>query len=136
MSVPGTFHYCAFKATLLVCNASHLHHHLQYDTMLWGKSCLHHLEFFIADEDINPKDKEPWEDDEVSEDDQTVQISSISHVDVAPSSDYLLHPIGNHTWGECTHKPDNTFPLVLHQTKADKIKDALEASNDQAELLH
>ena len=65
----------------------------------------HHPESFIADKDLHLKDKELEE--EVSEDDDTVQISNVSHHDVAPNNAYPVHPTGNQKWGECTHKPDN-----------------------------
>ena len=97
----------------------------------------------LADEDINLKDKESWEEDEVSEDDDTVQISNVSHLDVAPGKTCPIHPTGNHKWGECTRNKSNestqrgtlTFSPSQHRDEAEINNDATVASNDQAELL-
>jgi hypothetical protein len=140
----GTFNYRAFEATYLACDAStpQLRQHVRYDALLRGGR-QHHPESFIADEDINLKDKELWEEDEVSEDDETVQISNVSHLDVASGDKCPIHPTSNHIWGECTHNPDNqsekrgtlTFSPRPHRTQADQQNDSMAASDDQAELL-
>jgi hypothetical protein len=87
--------------------APHLQQHVQYDALLKREHCLHQPKPFVADEDINLKDKESWEDEGVSENDDTVQICHVSHFDVAPDDKCQIHPTGNHKWGECTHNPDN-----------------------------
>jgi hypothetical protein len=145
MTSSGTFNYQAFEATYLACDAlaPHFRQHVQYDAFLKGDHRHHHPESFIADEDINLKDKELLEEDEVSEDDATVQISNVSHVDVAPGDACPIHPTGNHKWGECTQNPDNqlvkhvilTFSPIPQQTDADQQNSSLAASDDQAELL-
>ena len=76
-------------------------------------------------------------------DDETVQISNISHVDVAHDEKCPMHPSSNHKWGECIHNPANkpvqwgslTFSPLSQQTDADKENEVLSASDDQAELL-
>ena len=145
MSAPGTFNYRAFEATLLACDASapHLRQHVQCDALLWGEPRLHHPESFIADEEVNLKDKNSGDDEEVSEDDDTVQISNVSHLDVAPSDHCPIHQTGNHKWGECSHNPDNqsikrgalTFAPMPQQTAADQINNTMAADDDQAEFL-
>ncbi len=145
MTSSGTFNYRAFEATYLACDASapHFRQHVRYDALLRGDHRNHHPESFIADEDINLKDKEPWEQDEVSEDDETVQISNVSHLDVAPGDTCPLHPTGHHKWGECMQNPDNqsvkhgtlTFSPLPQQTEADQQNDSMAAGDDQAELL-
>jgi hypothetical protein len=140
MTSSGTFHYRAFEATYLACDASapHLCQHVQYDTLLRGDHHHRHPESFIADEDINLKDKELWEEDNVSEDDATVQISNVSHMDAALGNRCPIYPTGDHKWGECTQNPDNqsvkrgtlAFSPLPHQTEADQQNDSMAASDD------
>jgi hypothetical protein len=138
----GTFHYRAFEATIMACDAStpQLRQHLSYDDILLRR-LHHHPESFIADEDINLQKKD--DEDEVSADDDTVQISNVHHLDVAPDEPCPLHPTGHHKWGDCSQHPDNhsihrrtlTFSPVPRQTEADQLNDAESASDDQLELL-
>jgi hypothetical protein len=67
----------------------------------------HNHEFFLADEDINLNDKHKPDQEDVNSDDETVQISNISHVDVAHDDKCPIHPSSSHKWGECTHNPAN-----------------------------
>ena len=142
----GTLHYRAFEATFLACDASlpHLRQHLSYDNFLRCRHSLHNPESFIADEDLNFKDKDgDSTNNKVSEDDDTVQISNVHHLDVAHDKPCPVHPTGHHKWGECTQHPDNqsvqrgtltVLPLPA-QTEADHLNQAAAASDDQAELL-
>ena len=146
-TAPGTFHYRASEATFLAYDAAASIHaqHVKYDTLLRNSGRLpHHAELFFAYEDLHLQDKENCEEDEVSEDDDTVQISNISHLDVASSDACpIIHPTGNHKWGECQQNHDNesiqrgslTFSPLPHQSNADRINDAMLSTNDQAELL-
>jgi len=87
-TAPGTFHYRASEATFLAYDAAASIHaqHVKYDTLLRNSGRRsHHAELFFAYEDLHLQDKENCEEDEVSEDDDTVQISNISHLDVASS---------------------------------------------------
>jgi hypothetical protein len=71
--------------------------------LLRGDHRHHHPKSFIADKDLNLKDKE----DEVSKDDNTVQISNVSHLDVTTMDTCPIHPTGNHKRGEYMQNPDN-----------------------------
>ncbi len=145
MTTPGTFNYQAFEATLLACDASalQLQQHVQYDALLkWGCH-LHHPESFFANEDINLKDKQLWVNEDVSEDNNTIQISNVSHLGVVHGNACPVHPTGNHKWWECTDNPDNqsvnqgalTFSPLPQQSDANKINNSMTAKDDQAELL-
>ena len=139
---PGTFNYRTIEATFTACDAltPHLHQHLSYDDILLGHHN-HHPESFIADEDVNLQEKD--KNDDVSEDDDMVQISNIHHLGITQDEPCPIHPTGHHKWGECTQHPDNqsikhgplTFSPLPHQMEADHLNEAEAASNDQAELL-
>ncbi len=145
LTAPGTFNYRAFDATFMACDASahSLQTHLTYDHVLKRGMQHHHPESFLADEDINLNNKHKPDQEDVNSDDETVQISNISHVDVAHDDKCPIHPSSNHKWGECTHNPANkpiqrgslTFTPLSQQTDADKENEVLSASDDQAELL-
>ena len=148
LTSPGSFHYKAFEATCIACDASasHLRQHVTYDPLLRKGNYLHDPEFFIADEDINTVVKDKWEDEAVSSDEETVQISNISHNDVTKDDICPIHPTGKHKWGECSHNLENranrpiskgilTFSTHPNQADADQENDALTANDDQAELL-
>jgi hypothetical protein len=129
----------------MACDASapNLQHHLTYDQVLKRGIQRHHPESFLADEDINLRDKHKPAQEDVDSDDETVHISNISHIDVAHDDKCPIHPTSNHKWGECSHNPANkpfqqgtlTFSPLPQQTDADKDNEALFASDDQAELL-
>ena len=86
----------------------HLCQHLSYDNLLCCHHSLHNPESFIADEDLNFKDKDGGSNDvEVNEDDDKEQISNVHHLDVAHDKSRLIHLTGHHKWGECTQHPDN-----------------------------
>ena len=60
----------------------------------------HHLpESFLADEDIILSNKHETDQEDVDSDDETVQISNISHIDVADDDKWLIHPTSNNKWG-------------------------------------
>ena len=109
LSAPGTFSYRACDATFMACDASahSLQTHLTYDHVLKRGMQQHDHESFLADEDINLNDKHKPDQEDVNSDDETVQISNISHVDVAHDDKCPIHPTGNHKWGECNHNPAN-----------------------------
>ncbi len=68
----------------------------------------HHLpESFLADEDIILSNKHKTDQEDVDSDDETVQISNISHIDVADDDKCLIHPTSNNKWGECSNNPVN-----------------------------
>jgi hypothetical protein len=59
--------------------------------VLKGGSHHHHPESFLADEDINLSDKLKSDQEDVDSDDETIQISNISHTDVAHEDNCLIH---------------------------------------------
>jgi hypothetical protein len=121
LTAPGTFNYHAFEATFMACDASvpNLQNHLTYDHVLnMGIQC-HHSESFLAGEDINLSNKHKTDQEDVDSDDETVQISNISHIDVAHDDKCPIHPTSNHKWGDAAaNQPvnlSNGVPLhVLH----------------------
>ena len=109
LSVPGTFSYHAFEATFMACDASahSLHTHLTYGHALkWGMKH-HRPKSFLADEDIILSNKHKTDQEDVDSDDETVQISNISHIDVADDDKCLINPTSNNKWGECSNNPVN-----------------------------
>ena len=153
-TAPGSFNYRAFEATFLAMDASyHNRHRVALTNPLRRVSTLDPAEF-IADENVNfpPRAadskgssyRDLAENEGASSDDETVKTNNLSR----PFQDNQhcpLHPTGHHVWGECTLNPNNadkterrgtlTFSPTPSREDKDLANDALEASDDQAELL-
>lgn len=101
-----------------------------------------HPESFAADEDINLNDKHFNDQTDMDFDNEPVQISNISHVELSHDDECPTHPTRKHKW-EDSHNPANwpvkqgklTFTYMMHQTDANKDNDSLLASDDQREVL-
>ncbi len=74
-------------------------------SQLRGERPLDPAEFLVTEE-LNSSSK-MGEDEGVSTDDETVQHSNLSHLDVEPGAPCPIHPTGNHRWGECLHNQAN-----------------------------
>jgi hypothetical protein len=142
-TAPGSFNYQAFKATYLAYDASAIRSPtVTFDQrILRGEHELDPAEF-LATEDIHLS-TEMGGDEGVSADDETVQISNLSHADVKPHGPCPIHPTGNHTWGECSLNKANestqrgtlTFSPQQYYDEAEINNNATIATGNQAELL-
>ena len=88
-------------------SAPHLCQHVTYDHLLTQTYHIHNSESFIANEVIKNVAKAKEEDVVVTSDDNTVQISNISHLVMALDDTCPLHLTGKHKWGECSNNPNN-----------------------------
>jgi hypothetical protein len=145
-SAPGSFNYCAFEATYLAMDASHLRNQtVSFNNLQNSHQPPLDPAEFIPNEDFNLTVKEDLQASErVSAFDETEHTSNLSHLDLDPLALCPLHPTGHHKWGECSHNPVNvqhqkrgilTFSPTPTRDDAEADNDYISAMDDQADLL-
>ena len=98
----GTANYHAFEACFHTMGTSHLQHHVQFYQL---PDCTANLpEEFVAHKLIHCKPPQVQDYEGAVADNETVKASHVNHHGLAnPSQPCLIHPTGNHKWGECSH---------------------------------